>query len=135
MAILFETTLVFALPEELGIFDNVYVHVQLENGQNISIPATHEFRYHSDNGIEWPMIFNDETKKPVAILNESKDCLTEPNSSFFGIIYTGFDRSYAKGSFCITFTGWKDEKLTRYYIEQKPFSLEIDEEDFEELYP
>lgn len=130
----FETTLEFALPEELGILDNVYVHVQLENGHNISIPAIHEFRYHSENGIEWPIIFNDETKRPVQILNELKDYPTELNSSFFGIIYTGVDESYQKGSFCITFTGWKDDTLTWYYTNRTFFSLEIDEEG-EELFP
>lgn len=127
MEALFETSLEFSLPEKLGILDNVWVHVQLENGQNISIPAIHEFRYYSENGIEWPMIFNDETKKPVPILSASEVCLNEPNSSFFGIIYTGVDASYLKGSFCITFTGWRNEMLTKYYTDRTFFSLELEE--------
>lgn len=122
-----ETSLEFSLPEELGFLKNVIVHIQLEDGRNIPIVATHELRYHS-TGKEWPIIFNKFSNEPISNWNITGG--DEPNSSMFGIIYECYDKGYLNGSFYISFTGWKYDNSTDYYTETRTFSLEADDEDF-----
>ena len=117
-----ETSLVFGLPETLGIInqENVWVHIHLKN--NLYVPINAEYCYSyplSKLDIKLPTIFYEDTKQIVEV-NTTK----ESSIAYFGIIYECKHESFLNGSFCITFTGWKDEILTYYYTAKKEFSLE-----------
>jgi len=117
------TSLPIALPEELGIIDNVYVHLTLSNNRYVQIKANsyQELRYHSNTGEEWPKLFDETTKKQLS--NWKIEDNDEPNTSVFWIIYTCYDESYMAGSFVVTFTSWKDEQLKYFYTEKVHFNL------------
>lgn len=107
-----ESSLMIGLPEELGIIEQVRVHIKLENGTYIPVNATYLF---SSELKEKPIIFQEDTKDLVK--------LTGNNFAIFGIIYQIIDENYFSGSFCITFASWKDEKLNHYYTEEKNFNI------------
>lgn len=117
-----ETSMIFALPEILGIIhqENVWVHIQLDTGKYIPINAKYCFSYPlSTINIEIPTIFYEDTKQIVEI-----QTIPESTLAYFGIIYECKDQTYSKGTFCITFSAWKEDNLTYYYTAQKTFSLE-----------
>lgn len=118
-----ETSMIFGLPEELGIIhqENVSVHIQLNTGIYIPINAKYCFSYPlSTINIELPTIFYEDTKQIVEI-----NTTVESTIAYFGIIYECKNESYLNGSFCITFAGWKNDTLTYYYTTSKSFSLDI----------
>ena len=119
-----ETSLLIALPEELGILDNVWVHITLSNGRYVPIEAKlcPHFRHYSEKGEEWPKLYEENTNKLLS--NWEIDKNGEPNTTVFGIIYTCYDKDFFKGSFVVTFTSWKEEILRSFYTETVSFDLE-----------
>lgn len=125
-----ETSLTISLPEELGIIDNVWVHITLLNNTYIPLKAKlySHFRHYSRTGEEWPKLYDENTKQQITNWKINKD--GKPNTTVFGIIYKCYDRTFFKGSFVITFTSWKCEVLKYYYTERKYFDLDVDDEYF-----
>lgn len=114
-----ESSLMFGLPEILGFMDqkDVWVHVNLING--IYVPINAIYLYSSEMA-EWPKIFYEGTQEEPVVLKTTNNITT----SIFGIIYSLKNVSYSKGTFCITFSGWKNNTLTQYYTEKINFDLE-----------
>ncbi|MCI8641275.1 MAG: hypothetical protein HFJ59_05340 [Clostridia bacterium] len=124
-----QAILPIALPEVLGIIDNVWVHITLSNKiLSLKVESYPEQRYYSTTGLEWPTIFNEDTKETVQLKVNEND---EFNTSVFGIIYTCYDETFLKGSFTVTFNAWKDESLRSYYTETKLFEIDAEEFDTE----
>lgn len=120
----YETSLPIALPEELGILGNVFVHITLSNGQYFPLKADlyPNLRYYSNTGEEWPKIY-DEINKQQQIFRNPGKALKEFNTSVFGIIYTCYNINFLKGRIVVTFTSWKEEMLSHYYTEKIYFDL------------
>lgn len=125
-----ETSLLVSLPEELGILDNVWVHITLSNGRYIPIKADLclDFRHYSEDGAEWPILYDEDTKQQISNWNINKN--GDPNTTVFGIVYTCYDRTFLKGSFVVTFTSWKNECVKSFYTEMVTFDLDDGDEIF-----
>lgn len=98
------------LPEDVGIIDNIYAHIQIQE-EKLDIKAFHSGRYISSAGCEWLKVFYTDGK----IFKSNK--LESSSFSFYVNIWNGIE-----GTFYLTFSGWKNEILTSYYTEQKHFS-------------
>lgn len=120
----YETSLPISLPEELGIIDNVWVHITLSTGQYLPLKAQlySHFRHYSETGEEWPKLYDEYTKLPVSNLEIAKD--GKPNTTVFGIIYKCYNRTFLKGSFVVTFNSWKEGVLKAFYTETVQFDLD-----------
>lgn len=118
-----ETSLIFGLPEMLGIMEqkDVWVHIRLNNDIYVPINAIYQYSYCSElEGAEWPTIFYEGTEEIVELKDYSNKM-----TALFGIIYPIKDTSYLNGKFCITFSGWKNNTLKWYYTEEKVFKIEM----------
>lgn len=109
-----ETSLMIGLPEELGIIQQVRVHINLDNGTYICIDAIYQCSVERLN-FSLPIIFKEETKEKILINNA--------NIAIFGIIYQIENEAFLNGSFYTTFEAWKNEYLGHYFTETIKFDI------------
>lgn len=106
----FRTAFQIYLPEDLGIIENISVHLETNEGDYVIKEISHISRYKSINGSEWLNVYNNDN------IITSFETLKSSAFSFPIEIWDGL-----KGSFYLTFTGWKDNTLTYYYTEKRQF--------------
>ncbi len=99
------------LPEDIGIIDNIYAHIQIRD-EKLDIEAYHSGRYISSTGCEWLKVFYTDG-------GEAFKSTTFDSSSFLFYLDTW---NGIKGTFYLSFSGWKNETLTSYYTERKNFA-------------
>ena len=109
-----ETSLIVGLPEELGILEHVCCHIKIADGTHIPISAIYIGSI--VNGNKSPLIFKEATKEEITI--------TSNIVALFGIIYQIKDKKCLNGTFCFTFSGWKNDKLEYYYTKEDIFKIE-----------
>lgn len=108
-----ESSLMFPLPEELGIIKNVRVHIKLDDGTYVKIDAIYQCSI--EGQLPTPDIFKENTNEKIEIINN--------RFAVFGMVYQVQNESFLNGTFCITFKAWKDENLTSYYTKEKKFNI------------
>ncbi len=122
------TTVIVSLPEELGVLENVRAIVTTSD-KTISIGCNHFSRFHSEDGSEWPQIF-DNNLSIVSNFNVSKD--GELNSSVFSGKYFLYDISYLEGDCYFVFDFYKNDISFKNYTTNS-FHFKLDKNAYQDL--
>lgn len=110
-------TLNMALPNGIGLMENVWLHITLENGRYVPIKGKDLFQYYSHSGNEWPKIFNESTKREINISSAINNIF---NSTEFSFSFECYDSSYWHGTYVCTFT----INGKGFYTEERSFCFE-----------